>query len=387
MNRIVFRSLSMNKVQAIWSGGGLKTSEYYDLYKNKIKEKAQYQLSIKPSIRLLAIYDSADYPFTYDVITFLMNAELKRIELKLSKIDLVFMSQAEDPSAMREAHRITPENYKNLFYNLFMECSRLVKSIGSVFSFDNRDRLNNFLNSIDDSYQTFPTHYNINCPIAHKKNHAPDYYFINFDKYHNIKATISAPDNCLQLVRKFLTKNIYPKIPITITLREWKDLAYGKNSSISEWQRLVDYYATSRPDIIFIVLRDFYEVYTEPSLSGDNVIECNEAVIQLSYRAALYQEASLNLLVNNGCAAVALFNKLCHYLIFNMQTDSNTNANENLLAQTCGLLRGDQFPGATMYQKIVYEADEFEIMRFHLGRMLELLEYKQKLLPSFYNNI
>ena len=387
MRAIQSQSLSMNKIQTIWQKGGIKTSEEYKLYQSKIHEKANSQLEISPKKRLLAIYDTADFPFTYDVTTFLMSAELKRIALGLEKIDFLIISQAEDPSAMREAHRITPANYKNLSYNLLIECSRLFSSIGSVISFDNRHMLSKFLVSMNETYQVFPDHYDVNCPIAHEINKAPDYYPINFDKYKELAATMTAPQNCLDLVQKFILQKIYSKIPITITLREWKDLAHGKNSNIDEWQKLVEYYASVRPDIVFIVLRDFYEIYTDSTLVGDNVIECNEAVVQLSYRAALYQEASLNLLVNNGCSAVALFNKRCRYLIFNMQTESNTNANENLLAQTCGLLRGDQFPGATMYQQIIYEADKFEIMKFHLDRMLELMEYKQKLLPSFYDNI
>jgi hypothetical protein len=317
-----------------------------------------------------------------DFTTFLLNAENTCCQKNIDKMDIVIISQAEDPTPQRESERFTKDDCQHLLYNFFFESTRLYTKVGSVLYFDNRQQFQHYLATHKGEYKFYPEGYSLELPVEHTPGKPTSYYAANLLKFKDLKLSLRPPNKYTELVQKFLKNKVFPKIPITITLREWKDVANGKNSNIAEWQKLIDYYAKTRPELTFIVLRDYYELYSTPALHGKNVIECNEAVIQLSFRAALYQESRLNLLINNGSAVPALFNRKVNYIVFKFITEHTTNATEKLLNFTVGLEKGEQFHGATMYQQLIYEPDDFDVMKLHTDRMLELLEYDNKL--SYY---
>jgi hypothetical protein len=369
----------MNKMLQIWQREGINLPEAYQTHKQSIHQKAMEHLSYKPGKRVMAVYDTADCPFSMDITTFLLNADNLRRQEHIDKMDVVILCQAEDPSPQRESNRITQDNYKHLLYNFFIESTRLYKNIGSVLVFDNRQQFRSYFLANQEKYTLYPEAYSLELPLEHQAGKPTSYYAINLLNYENVALSLEPPDEYVKLVRQYLTNKVSPSIPITITLREWKDVANGKNSNIAEWQKLINYYATRRPEIKFIVLRDYYELYSPAVLHGPNVIECNEAVIQLSFRAALYQECLLNLLINNGSASVALFNKNVNYIAFKFITRHTTNATEKLLAFSVGLEEQEQFHDSSMYQQLIYEPDDFEVMKLHVDRMLDLFEFDGKL--------
>ena len=134
----------------------------------------------------------------------------------------------------------------------------------------------------------------------------------------------------VSLARKWIKKNIYPKIPITITIREWDSWAVERNSKIEEWQKLIDYFADDSR-YLFIIMRDYYKLYDiDDPLIGDNIIYCNEATLSNSFRGAIYQESTLNLFVSNGPVATAITNIHTNYIFFSICSDGRGSKRETL---------------------------------------------------------
>lgn len=320
--------------------------------------------------RLLAVYDLIGHGYSFDVCIFLVAAELERRKCGYDAIDVAFVAHASDPSSPAAPH-VKENNYRHLIYNIMLESSRLLNTVGSVFLFDNRSRFESFLTVASQYDRIFPKNYRkfiedlqgdtmaalvsywtreIEAGVAEK----PDLF------------CLYPPDEQVASVRKWLKTKVYPKLPITITLREveWRPVV---NNRIEQWQRFIDSYDAEK--YIFIILRDYYKMYESPILRGASVLEYSEPLVSVSLRAALYQECTLNLFVPNGCAVLAMFNNRCKYIYF---------------ATQCVGLSMDGCYETNPYQKIVYGSDDFFRLKKTADDLLSEMARNNVDFPSFY---
>lgn len=333
--------------------------------------------------RILAIYDFIDLPFSFDISTFLINAELERRKKGCDKIDIVFVCHASDPGPPRHPY-VNKDNFRHYLHNLGLEITRLFDLVGSIYVFDNRRLFMDFFARFKREYFVFPQDYKSSLPLEIRSDRPAVHERINSAQAVAADPSLlclRAPEEQVAVVRKWILKHVYPKVPVTITLREWDWWAPKRNSNIPEWQKLIDYYHDS--EIAFIILRDYYKLYEAPVLSGQNVIYYNEPVILLSLRAALYQECSLNLFVSNGCMEMARFNRTSRYIIFKTTADDRAARPEELWLHQ-GLRPGEDVQGSTKYQKLVWEVDNFETMKSHVDKMLETFRADGVLIPKYY---
>jgi len=352
----------------------------YDAIRQRIKQQRQEDYRKR---RILAIYDFIDLPFSIDICTFIINAELERRRKGCEKIDVAFVCHESDPGPPRHPY-VNENNFRHYLYNLGLEITRLFDSVGSIYVFDNRRLFMDFFAKFKRQYFIFPPDYKSSLPIEMRSDRPAVHEWINSADAAAADPSLlclRAPQEQVAVVRKWILKHVYPKVPITITLREWDWWQPKRNSNIPEWQKLIDYYHDS--EMGFIVLRDYYKLYEAPVLSGRNVIYYNEPVTSLSLRAALYQECTLNLLVSHGCETLVAFNGSSHYITFKFAMEDTSSSLEAKRLHL-GLRPGDDFQGATKYQKLVWETDGFETMRFHLDKMLETLTANGVLVPGYY---
>jgi hypothetical protein len=317
----------------------------------------------------------------------LIAAEIERRKYNLEKIDVVFVAHASDPSPVRLSY-VTPENYRQFIYNLAIEQVRLLEYMGSLFVFDNRNEFIDFYTHHSKHYRVYPSDYRIDLPVESFPQRAFAHQWTNiapFLKQDPSLLCITPPKDQVVLVRKWMLKYCFPKIPITITLREWDDWADERNSKIGEWQKLTKHYEADER-FIFIIIRDYYKLYdvTDP-LEGKNIVYCNEAAISNSFRAALYQEVTLNLFVSNGSGIYSVANSKAKYIFFSIHS-SGRGATREALRDLLGLYYNESFQGASEFQKVVWERDVFEVLKRETDRMLKIIEAKLGLLPSFYEN-
>lgn len=340
--------------------------------------------------RLLAVYDYIDMVHSNDISNFILQAEITRRINKLEKIDLLVISDEHYPLNAGCNPTVTTENHKHIIYNLVIEYTRLFDTIGSFIVLDNRNQAIDYIHSLKKNYyQLFPYDYNPNFPLEriHHLDRPIAFHISDYDLYAKADPTLnflSPPSDQIQLANKWLKKFAYPKIPITISLRETISAA-NRNSKIENWQKFIDYYRDDSR-YIFIIIRDYYQVFEEDNIVGENVIYCNEATISLSFRAALYQQSTLSLFVGNGVAMLGCYNLNVNYIMLRMGIEKMWTNSRKAAKEIAKLNYLDNWHGSTKYQKIVWDDDTSEIINTEFQAMIKKLELDKKLKPKAYVN-
>lgn len=334
--------------------------------------------------RVLAIYDFADSPYTADIAVFIVNAEIERRKYNLEKVDIIFISNDKYPC--NPTYQII-NNHKQLIYNFAIEFTRIFDFIGSVSILDNRQLANNFIKSVKKDYMLFPKDYDIKYPFERFIDlKTTTYYATNYSKFANLDLSlkcVSAPLDQLRLARKWLLKYCYPKIPITITLRETELIEPKRTSNKKEWQKLINSYNSC---FKFIILRDYYKLYDDEPFVGDNVVYCDEAVVSLSFRTALLELTTLNLMIANGTSIVSLLSTKINYLHFKAITNYPGSITLGFYQEYYGFDKGDNWFLSTKYQKFIWEDDNFDVLKRETDKMLTILEEDGRLYPECYKD-
>ena len=334
--------------------------------------------------RLLAICDFMALPISWDILVFLFIADNRRRALGLDRLDVAFVSHAGDPGVLPPEH-MNPDllaNARDYIHNLGQEAARLLPSVGSVLYFDNRRQFYDFHARSAKDYAWFPETWTPARPSLTRPDQPALFSYIHFTRDADPAEALCLTPRPLyvDMARQWLRNYAYPRIPVTLTLREYM-VQTRKNSDIPEWQRVIDSYRDS--DLVFIVLPDFTRAYEPPALHGPNVVHFTDPVVSLSLRAALYQESSLNLFVNNGPAALCWLTRHIPYCIFKIVSDDRS-ATVPDLERICGLKPGDQYWGAGEFQRLVWADDTYEAIRPEVDALLEGLAAAGRLRPAWY---
>ena len=143
-----------------------------------------------------------------------------------------------------------------------------------------------------------------------------------------------------------------------------------RNSNLDAWGRFA---GSLDKNIYFpVVIRDT-EVglgLLPPQLNG--LVIFPEAPWNIEIRVALYELCYLNMSVNNGPAALCVFNELTRYLRFKMVT--SVGATTETFFRSHGLEPGSQFWFAKPYQRIVWEDDSYDVLVREFEKMCGIIE-------------
>lgn len=346
----------------------------YD-YKGQLRGRIEKHLSEGSPKSMLVICDFADIPVALgDVVCLLWNADIIRKKKGLDAIDVVFIGHASDP-CLPGLPYANKDNFRHYLHNLGVEATRLVKSVGNIFTFNNRQSFVDFWLTFKDKYNViYPADYDYLYPLEHRDDRPACYWYrCSKDAVEQDPSllTLNIEKEYVDLIKKWFSCFVHPDVPVSISLRQCPPEERG--SSISAWQKLIDYYKGS--DIKFVVLQDYVKLYNKPSLVGENVIYYDAPVLLLPLRAALYQECTLNLFVQNGPAMLAHLNDKVHYIIFKYQIPAfHGVCNPRAIERIFSVKAPQNFIGANKYQKIVWEPDDFEVMKVHTDKMIEVLK-------------
>lgn len=145
--------------------------------------------------------------------------------------------------------------------------------------------------------------------------------------------------------------------PVTITFREqetWKH----RNSNIEAWLKFSDYLESHGEQVIFV--RDTAKA-GEPLL-GKQTFPL--ASMNLDVRMALYERAKCNLFIPTGPWNLAIFGTR-PWLAFNAVSDEDPYIcnRPKFWSESQGISVGEQFPWSSENQRIIWEADEYEVLR------------------------
>lgn len=307
-----------------------------------------------------AIYDLAIYPVTFDFVAFLANAEAYRSKIAAHTLDVIIVSQWNDPiqDEPGTGHPSAGNDPDTFIHNFITEATTLFPNVRSFFLNRQRKQLIDDWPTIVKSQEIFPPSYNPLIPDSGLSNDTPPVYGLVHLNASSKPASevfcLQAPQEAKNLARRWLQRNAGELPIITITLREAQHDS-ERNSDIQAWQRALDKLEHSQ--FTFVILRDHATLFSACPLIGSSVVECNEAVMSLPFRAALYELSFLNLLTNGGPASLCYLNHRCNYLVF-MEKGDFKNRWYPAFEFQHGVPEGADFPHATPARKLCWSKDE-----------------------------
>ncbi len=353
------------------------------LYPNRMKQIDRQLADGSVGERILVVCDMAGVPYSFDILVFLFVANRFRIEKGCKLMDIAFVAHASEPGiANEEIQENFASRYRTLIHNLGIQATRLLNCIGNIHLFDNRQMFVDYFNIIKHQVSIFPQFYNPNAPLYKTKHNEADLFcyrhLIGTTKIEEI-LNLRAPGDEVKFAERWLRQNSGTRIPITVTLRQ---LTSGKsrNTNLKILQQAIT--RLSHRNIKFVIIPDYATAYTECAIKGNNVVICNEAVLSLPFRVALYESSSFNIFGSNGPMCIGPLSRIVKYLVINLEQDEPT-ARMKDLRHASGLKKGKPFWGAGEFQRLIWEPETASVLVREINSMYDDLLASEQLLPTW----
>ena len=181
---------------------------------------------------------------------------------------------------------------------------------------------------------------------------------------------IKATKQAVNYIKQWLISRQKQRKLIVITLRQYNYMT-SRNSNVVAWAN----FANSLPvDQYFVVIIPDVEIALQPKLIQlSNFEHFLEGCWNIELRAAIYEEAYLNLGINNGPMSLCWLNKSCRYIMFKIITENVPQTTEQSLKKH-GFIPNQDPPFIKPYQKWVWEPDHEEIIRREFNNMCKIIE-------------
>jgi|APSaa5957512622_1039677.scaffolds.fasta_scaffold33681_2 hypothetical protein len=328
---------------------------------------------------LYAYYDLATSALDFGVYIFLLIAERERIRLGLGKLCLVVVPEKEDVLQQRqnrliaeltdEIEEVVKDDMEWRMRNIIVPSISLVPSRCQVNVFLSRKEAHMFQRVF--VKHIFPMEYSMSNSI--KLN--SQYKYTMLDHWVNALKKGPLPDitprrRALSHVGEWIELYAKGRKVITITLRESSRFS-ARNSSLSDWGRFA---RTLNKDIYYpVILRDTEKDFQPVPEALEGVTIFHQPVWNIELRAALYELSYLNMGINNGPSVLFEMNRKAKYLLFKILTPSIEGTSREYF-EACGLNFGHSIPQSTPFQKLVWEDDNFEVIKREFEKMCEKIE-------------
>lgn len=266
---------------------------------------------------MLAAYDLARSPASYDVVAFLLHIEAERIRCGAEHIDLAILPGPIDGFRNDRFWPHGKEYRKHLLDNVVIPMCHMLPSCRSVMLMTS----------------------------------APNAFGAGRAMY-GFKVMLEAMKVAGRPLRPRKTFPSQDKL-ITITLREGEHWP-TRNSNVDEWLKAAAAFEARGYQVVFV--RD--AIKADSALSWFDIDP--QASCDLDIRAALYASAFCNFFVSNGPAWVAICSDV-PAIVMKPTTDGLLACYTRNYFRGCGLV--DQLPHNPTYQQIVWKDDtESEIL-------------------------
>jgi len=364
----------LNLVYLIYHGYSVKILKSV-LLVHPIDKKIANHLQKTKDKSVCAIYDLAIYPVTFDFVVFLANAEAYRAKIGAEALDVIIVSEWSDPiqDEPGTGHPSAGNDPSTFINNFITEATILFPSVRSFNLSRRRRQLIDDWPTIAGSHEIFPQNYNPLTPDAGLSNNmVPVYGMIHLNASSRPASEafcLRPPEEAIDLARRWMQRNATGRPIITITLREAQHDS-ERNSNIQAWQEALE--KLDHSQFTFVILRDHSTLFSPCPLSGPSVVECNEAVMSLPFRAALYELAFLNVLTNGGPASLCYLNHRCNYLVFMEKGDFKNRWYPTFKFQH-GVSEGMDLPHATPARKLCWSKDEPDTIVSAIGAACDYL--------------
>lgn len=306
--------------------------------------------NVQESDFLLAVYDLKTNLASFDIINFLVLAELKRIELNKKYIKFIIVpSRSNQHLFISDLHHTESD----LNWRISHIINPLIKALPSVKSITELTYREEFVR-FSDIFDIFPQNYSIKTP-PHQFS-----YSNSILKSAGVNKVFTPALVAKELVASFLNGlSSKSKKVVTITLREYEKQS-ERNSDLISTVKFCSY--LEKEGFYPIVIRD---TYTFSNSENDELISyCKfpAASIDLDLRLALYQASFLNISVNTGPCYLFYFTKNVNSIEFRWIDESVFSISEKTMQQA-GYIKDQQPSFASIDNIVFWGKDSYENLK------------------------
>jgi hypothetical protein len=364
------RAAARSTLRSLWYGAkatGLNISPDKLVQSPLDRKVARHYLEPEGS-RLLGICDLACVPLTFDLVSFLAVCDLARERSGSHWLDVAIIAQHDDPmpSPRSPNNPVQEKNHRAILRNIAVEGAHLLPSLGNLLLFNSRMEFDSYWRAIGRGRQHFPSAYDPTTPNFLDSEGAPIYGFKQLRIAGRLHTPLAATETDVINARDWLQANVPAGARIvTITLRE-SPLSPDRNSSRADWAALAAHF--SGTGLHFVVVPDFSSIFSGELAASPNVTTCRLAPLSLGFRAALYQEAWMNMMVGTGPAVLCYLNARCNFISARIGIDPGSDAAEMLRSH--GLQHGQSFEEGKPLRRLVWEEDRSDVLIRELAAAL-----------------
>ncbi len=271
--------------------------------------------------RILLIYDTTYQPFAIGDFLVIQEASLVLTrEFSAEYADIAIVYDAKSPDKADKVFKgvVSTDNVL-LHLASMMPVLNLNPKIGSFFLFNSKAALESYVTDNIDRYLTiWPSCLDYGSG-KYLNLHAFNTVLYNFFKKYADIPNLSSSASLKSWALSFINQNVYPKVPVTINIRNNPMWDGRRNSRIPEWVKFFQYAEKFHPNVMFIVICATKEL-PEDFRGLSNVIFAKDFSTELDQELALIELSAAHLGTNSGPAAMAYFNKN-PYFIFSLPID------------------------------------------------------------------
>jgi tetratricopeptide (TPR) repeat protein len=308
---------------------------------------------------LLAIYDLAVSPTSYDFTTFLALADLERRRADATAMHVIFVPAAGEGFWSNEALDVDQKRWR--IRNMLVPLCWLWPSCHGVTVLTERDDAKRWLGRIRGPI--FPVGYRLDRPVVEAFLWAAA--TAEYVCGENLPPW-TAPAQAQAFVQQWLGARALGKRVVAITLREAR---YHSeiNSNIAAWAAFARSLDPRR--YLPVIIRDTEASFDQTPKDLEGLTIFPEAALNVELRAALYEQSFIGLSVGTGPMQLQWLNPSCRFIVFRLVVPENVRSQPTPL-RAMGLEVGGQLTTPGRFHRLVWEDDRLDVIRREFERMV-----------------
>ena len=299
---------------------------------------------------LNCFYDFTTCPSSFDIITYLISAEITRIRRNLDTLSIFIFKGPIHGFRFDNKNKSIDENNMYL-QNVILPSLQLIPSVKEISWCEKKDFQLRYL----EPGNVFPRGYDIYRPIlGHKSISGKE--FVPARLRNDRPGWFKAPSYAVNLALDYLKSHFGEKPIITVSSREAEDFDKNKTRRINlkSWEKVFEMCLSNGMQPI--IIRETENAFDNKPLYN-NIPEIPLASLHLPFRTALYEKSLLNFFTINGPGALGMFglNNSCHLYTFDEESEV---VSSKFYQKSFGMLVGSSCPMTTKSSKFLWDTQE-----------------------------
>jgi tetratricopeptide (TPR) repeat protein len=299
-----------------------------------------------------AYYDISIAPLTFDFLTFLVLAELHRVEQGYNFFRVVFVPETADTKDQNLKDRFSDADRRWRLTNVLVPSCSMVPGCGGRITVCNaRDEAAALLETSPDP--AFPIGYTVENPVPCFQIAEVAAACACGKKVPSIRA----PDRATDFVREWIQGHAKNRKIVCITLRE-ADYGRERNSNIEAWAKFAK--SLDAAEYFPIIVRDTYATFKPVPAELDGLCIFPQASVNLEIRLALYEQSYLNMQTNGGPLVLCHLDDKTRCVTLKPMVASWHDSTAFGIKRGVGVEIGAQPNFLSPFQRWVWDTDSFE---------------------------